>query len=170
MRLLVAALGMALVAAVVLVVIFGIPSKREALNVRESWLEDCGQPVLLRDMALAIDRARAEGESDIELCAGMMQIRCRQHLLELSVAEGCVSVTDADCLLGEHLFLAGDAPAAVEFLVSCVSRQQAVDALAYLRQCYEAMGEQEKATAVRIRLDRIKPKPEKGAWPAIPLL
>ena len=144
------------IVAVFLVAVFitagcGLLEKGDVRRVWEQWTADCPDAERLVNMAhQALGDARDSWAEDP--CGDVSDLECRILLLEASVSKGCLSMTDADCFLGEEYFRQDRFEQAVKQLRSCVSRRESANSLWYLARSYHELGMDAEANETRGRL------------------
>jgi hypothetical protein len=133
----------------------GLLEKGDVRAIWEQWTSDCSDADRLVNMAhQALGDARDSWVEDP--CGDALGLDCRVFLLEASVSEGCLSMTDADCFLGEEYFRQSRFEHAVKQLRSCVSRNDSANSLWYLARSYFELGLEAKANETRARLIEVR--------------
>ncbi len=129
----------------------GLLGKGDLRAIWEQWTSDCPDADRLVNMAhQALGDARDSWAEDP--CGDAPDLDCRVLLLEASVSEGCLSMTDADCFLGEEYFRQSRFEQAVKQLRSCVGRNESANFLWYLARSYYELGMEVEANETRDRL------------------
>jgi len=137
--------------AVLLAAGVGLLEKGDVQAIWEQWTSDCPDADRFVNMAhQALGDARDSWVEDP--CGDVPDLDCRVLLLEASVSVGCLSMTDADCFLGEEYFRKSRFEQAVKQLRSCVSRNESANSLWYLARSYYELGMEAEANETKGRL------------------